>query len=73
MNASKSSLKHSKNCKSIKSYDAVLILEICFKFSFNVLCISESCIEIRVKLNFYFQTSLWCPKKFYEGLKEVRK
>ena len=22
-------------------------------------------------LNFYFQISLWCPKRFYEGLKEV--
>ena len=32
-----------------------------------VLCISESCIEIKIKLNFYFHTSLWCLKKFYEG------
>ena len=29
---------------------------------------SESCIEIKIKLNFYFHTSLWCLKKFYEGL-----
>ena len=33
-----------------------------------VLCILESCIEIKIKLNFYFQTSLWCLKRFYEGL-----
>ena len=26
----------------------------------NVLCISESCAEIEIKLNFYFHTSLWC-------------
>ena len=31
-------------------------------------CISESSIEIKIKLNFYFHTSLWCLKRFYEGL-----
>ena len=31
--------------------------------------ISESCIEIKIKLNFYFHTSLWCLKRFYEGFK----
>ena len=30
--------------------------------------ISESCIEIKIELNFYFHTSLWCLKRFYEGL-----
>ena len=25
----------------------------------------------KVNLNFYFQTSLWCLKRFYEGLKGV--
>ena len=34
----------------------------------NVLCISDSYIEIKIKLNFYFHTSLWCLKRFYEGL-----
>ena len=33
----------------------------------NILCISESCIEIKIKLNFYFHTSLWCLKRFLEG------
>ena len=32
----------------------------------NVLCISESYIEIKIKLNFYFHTSLWCLKRLYE-------
>ena len=32
-------------------------------------CISESCIELKIELNFYFHTSLWCLKRFYEGLK----
>ena len=36
-------------------------------------CISESCIEIKIKLNFYFHTSLWCLKRFYEGLKDLYK
>ena len=31
-------------------------------------CISESCIELKIELNFYFHTSLWCLKRFYEGL-----
>ena len=26
-----------------------------------------------IKLIFYFQTTLWCLKKFYEGLKGVHK
>ena len=37
-------------------------------FTFNVLCISESCIETKIKLNFYFYTSLRRLKKFYVGL-----
>ena len=35
--------------------------------------ISESCIEIKIELNFYFHTSLWCLKRFYEGLKGLYK
>ena len=31
--------------------------------------ISESCIKIKINLNFYFHISLGCLKKFYEGLK----
>ena len=33
-----------------------------------VPCISESFIEIKIKLNFYFHISLWCIKRFYYGL-----
>ena len=32
-------------------------------------CISKSCIKIKINLNFYFHTSLWCLKRFYENLK----
>ena len=31
-------------------------------------CISESCIKLKINLNFYFDTSLWCLEWFYEGL-----
>ena len=31
-------------------------------------CLSESYIKIKINLNFYFHT-LWCLKRFYEGLK----
>ena len=36
-------------------------------------CISESCTEIKIKLNFYFYTSLQYLKRFYEGLKGLHK
>ena len=35
-------------------------------------CISESCIKIKINLNFYFHTSLRCLKRFYEGLKGLK-
>ena len=35
--------------------------------------ISESCIKIKINLNFYFHTPLWCLKRFYEGLKGLHK
>ena len=38
-----------------------------FLLNLNVLCTSESYIEIKIKLNFYFHTSLQCLKRFYEG------
>ena len=36
-------------------------------------CILESCSWMKIKLNFYFHTSLWCLKRFYEGLKGLHK
>ena len=41
----------------------------CFEFllTYNVSHISESCIETKIKLNFYFHTSLGRLKWFYEG------
>ena len=34
----------------------------------SVLCISESFIEIKINLNLYLHTFLWCLKRFYEGV-----
>ena len=39
-----------------------------FDLTFKGPFISESCIELKMKLNFHFRTSLWCLKRFYEGL-----
>ena len=36
-------------------------------------CISESCIKIKINLNFYFHTSLCCLKRFYEDIKGLHK
>ena len=44
-----------------------------FFLTLPVPCISESCIEIKIKLNFYFYTSFWCLKRFCERLKGVHK
>ena len=37
------------------------------KLTLPVPCISKSCFEIKIKLNFYFHTSLWCLKRFCCG------
>ena len=38
---------------------------LCFcNLTLPVPCISQSYTEIKIKLNFYFHTSLWCPKTF---------
>ena len=39
------------------------------ELTLNVPYISESCIEIKIKWNFYFHTSTWCLKRFYEVFK----
>ena len=53
---------------------ALTTFESTFSFSKSHLilpapCISENCIEIKIKLNFYLYTSLWCLERFYEDLK----
>ena len=41
-----------------------------FLLTLPVPCISESCIEIRIKLNFCFHTSLWCVKEVWGTTKK---
>ena len=33
---------------------------------------TESCIEIKINLNFCFHTSLWCLKSFLKGLVKIK-
>ena len=33
----------------------------------------QKVIKIKINLKFYFRTSLWCPKRFYEVLKGLHK
>ena len=53
----------------IKTEHIIVIFSELFTLILLVPCISESCIEMKIKLNFYFRTSLWGLKRFYEGLK----
>ena len=39
-----------------------------YTLTLPVLCISESCTEIKINLNFYFYTSLLFLKRFYKDL-----
>ena len=32
------------------------------------LYFAQSCTKTKINLNFYFHTSLWCLKRFYEDL-----
>ena len=45
------------------------LAKICLILALPARCILGSCIKIKINLNFYFNTSLWCLKGFYEGLK----
>ena len=59
----------SKNLQENQSPKVILRKDYAFPLTLPVgPCISESCIGIKIKLNFYFYTSLWCLKRFYEGL-----
>ena len=61
------SFRLSRLCKFRKSSFTIVIRYV-FVLTLPVPCISESCIEIKtIKLIFF--TSLWCLKRFYEGLK----
>ena len=53
------------------NFSARLIL--CFLLTLPTLCIPGSSIKIKIILIFYFHTSLWCLKSFYEGFQGIHK
>ena len=42
--------------------------KLCNRLMIQAPCLSESYIKVKMNANFYFQTSLWCLKRFDEGL-----
>ena len=38
------------------------------KLTYPALCIYGSCIKTKMNFYFFFHSSLWCLKRFYEGL-----
>ena len=55
------------NFLSFSSYSLFSETDLCPKMIFNP-CRHKSCIIIKINLNIYFRTSLWCLKMFYGGL-----
>ena len=51
----------------------VKAFKLCQILTLPVPCISESCIKMKINVNFYFHTSSWRLKRFYEGLRGLRK
>ena len=62
-----SSVEHTKDIVStfIKDLQKILALSASY--------ISENYFKIKINLNFYFRTSLWCLRRFYGGLKDLHK
>ena len=49
-----------------KKKKLLLQCKCCYESSMLILpvpCITQSCTEIKIKLNFYFRTSSWCLRK----------
>ena len=57
-----------KDCIKEKATDYRAEMRILTYLTLPAPCISESCIKMKINLNFYFHFSLWCLKKFCEGL-----
>ena len=60
-----SSLEHTKDIVSTSIKDLQKILALSASY------ISENYFKIKINLNFYFRTSLWCLRRFYGGLKDL--
>ena len=60
-----------KHTQTIRRQQPIRLRRYVFKhfiLTLPTLCILESCLKIKINLNFYFDASLWCLKRFYEGL-----
>ena len=64
-----SSIHGFSDSKILRDY----VIKITSNLSLNVPYISESCIKVKIKLNFYFHTSLSRRERFYEDLLRHRK
>ena len=53
----------------LKTIPSIYETLLCYTVTLKDPLISESCIEIKIELNFYFHTSLWCLKRFTKALK----
>ena len=63
-------------CRHVLWIIEYVLLKMCsnlIAITLRAPCISESCIEIKINYNFYFHTSLWCLKRFYEDLEGLHK
>ena len=59
LNSAKAELKKTVACKKA----CMLVEDLMGMLTLPVPCIFESCIEIKIELNFSFHTYLWCLKK----------
>ena len=65
-------LSHTRRVSlEIFPYKSAILSQELFNYSRPIL--SESCIKIKINLSFCFHNSLWCLKKFYEGLEGLHK
>ena len=53
-----------RNLLNVRDYHQISLLIL----TLPVPWVSESCIKIKIKLTFYFHSSLRCLERFYEGL-----
>ena len=56
------------DCMKTFAGEIIATVDILCTLTLSASSISESCIKIKINLNYYFRTSLWCLKRFYEGL-----
>ena len=61
-------LKSIQHLNFLDSASSIYEFWFMLSLTFHAPCISESCTTIKIDSNFYFHTSLWSLKSFYESL-----